>query len=143
VKALFFRNLIITLLLFPFVCIAGGASWENSSKEISKYQEKIEQNPNDCFSLSQLGSIRQYRREYYQAIELYDRSYSICGNLLDLFQISFTYYVVGDHEKGRKLAKQAINLASEQGNKDLESMFLKEFEYLESQIQLLTPEQTR
>jgi tetratricopeptide (TPR) repeat protein len=142
-KALSFRNLIIALVFSPVVCSAGGVSWENLSKEISKYQEKIEQNPNDCFSLSQLGSIRQYRREYYQAIELYDRAYSICGNLLDLFQISFTYYVVGDYEKGRKLAKQAINLASEQGDKDLESMFLKEFEYLESQIQLLTPEQTR
>jgi tetratricopeptide (TPR) repeat protein len=135
VKSLSFRNLIIALIFIPVACLAGDTNWDNSSKEISKYQKNIAQNPNDCFSLSQLGSIRQYRREFYQAIELYDRAYSICGNLLDLFQIAFTYYIVGDHDKGRKLAKQAINLASEKGDKELESMFLKEFEYLESQIQ--------
>ncbi len=129
------RNLIIALFFSSLVCTVGGANLDSSGKEISKYKKILEQNPNDCFSLSQLGAIRQYRREFYQAIELYDRAYSICGNLLDLFQIAFTYYIVGDYDKGRKLAKQAINLASEKGDKELESMFLKEFEYLESQIQ--------
>ena len=54
---------------------------------------------------------------------------------MDLFQIAFTYYVIGDYKKGRELAEKAIKFASERGRKDLEAMFLKEFEYLESQIQ--------
>ncbi len=102
------------------------------NKELMSYMKQLEHDPLNCFVLSQVGAIHQFKKNYLESSKYYYKSYEVCPkNVLDLFQSGLSLYFSGKEEAGFNRMQGAIEKAKEMKDTKMEQVLEKEFDTLQ------------
>ena len=113
------------------LCIVGflftkKTQYSEYKKNIKKYSELLENDPNNCFYNEQIATNYQVLRNFNGAIKHYKIVIKNCpDNLISIFDLGICYYVTMERTLALEYMNKAIEEAIKANKKELESMFIK------------------
>lgn len=122
---------IATALVIVFVAIAGvyyclkPQSNFDYTEHIEKYSVLLRKEPKNCFYMGQLANSYQALNDFDKSIKYYRQAFELCpDDLLNLFQMGVSHYMIMEREVAIKYMDQAIEGAKRQSDKKLVEMFI-------------------
>lgn len=99
----------------------------NHEEMISFYLEKLEENPEDCFSIEQIAGGYQALNQFDKAIYFFGKAIDVCtDNRENLFQLGICHYLMMERDVGIEYMDKAIEQARESGDIDEVRMYTEE-----------------
>lgn len=120
--------LIVINIFFICNCAHSQTSYESESDfdfrgQITKYKEKLNKEPSNCFYYGQIASSYQALNEFHNAIDYYQRALAKCPeDLFNMFQLGVSHYLIMERNKGIGYMDSAIDGAAKKGNISLSDM---------------------
>lgn len=97
----------------------------DNNELVEKYTALLSQDPKNCHYLGQLANGYQALNDFDKSIYFYKQVLDYCpDDLLSVFQIGVSYFMIMERDTAIKYMDQAIEGARKQQDKKLEKMFI-------------------
>jgi tetratricopeptide (TPR) repeat protein len=112
-----------------FISACNSSSWDVDA-HISKYKNKLVEQPGNCEFAEQVGAGYGQKKNFITAIKYYKKALEYCpNNMTTIFDLGVLYYISGDKTEGLIHINRAIEIAKLNGDKAHMDIYLKEKEF--------------
>jgi tetratricopeptide (TPR) repeat protein len=99
----------------------------DSDKHLEEYLSQLSKDPTNCHYLGQIAASYQALNNFYKAIDYYKQAVEYCpDNLLDLFQLGVSHYLIMERDNAIQYWDMAIEKAKKKSDNKLAEMFEKD-----------------